>query len=201
MPLRLVLGAKECRAGTVSVKTRIATTTGDSAALSSSGAAAAVMVPQASVVPHVQEQLQLVQTALFQRATEHLVTNTTFHATYASLLAAVAAGQQQQGSQTTMDSSGDSKVRDSNEEEEEEEVTSGLGFYLAPWHPSASNEKQIKTDSKLTIRCYPDDTNFVPGAVWSHYRPLLEKVRRGELACFFDNEKTATELALFARNF
>jgi prolyl-tRNA synthetase len=198
VPLRVVLGGKELREGSVSVKTRISTNPAEGYA--DTKKATAVTVPQDELVCHVQKELRLVQQTLFKHASDRLASNTSYHSSYASLLSAVRTVEGIHKDNTT-----DNTVRESVDADEEvgdHDVTSGLGFYLAPWCPNSSNEQLIKAESKLTIRCYPDAKNFAEGAVWSDHREVYEQIKRGEVKCFFsDNDETATELALFARNF
>jgi len=58
------------------------------------------------------------------------------------------------------------------------------GFFLVPWHDDADVEKQIKTETKATIRCYP----------------LAEQHRIEGRVCFHSG-RPATHMAIFARAF
>eukprot|EP00327_Prymnesium_parvum_P034370 CAMPEP_0195610946 /NCGR_PEP_ID=MMETSP0815-20121206/10079_1 /TAXON_ID=97485 /ORGANISM="Prymnesium parvum, Strain Texoma1" /LENGTH=566 /DNA_ID=CAMNT_0040750967 /DNA_START=9 /DNA_END=1709 /DNA_ORIENTATION=- len=62
--------------------------------------------------------------------------------------------------------------------------TSAPGFFLVPWHDDAEVEKQIKTETKATIRCYP----------------IAEQARAEGRVCFHSG-RPATHMALFARAF
>lgn len=58
------------------------------------------------------------------------------------------------------------------------------GFFLVPWHDDAEVEKQIKTETKATIRCYP-----------------LAEQHRAEGRLCFHSGRPATHMAIFARAF
>lgn len=58
------------------------------------------------------------------------------------------------------------------------------GFFVAPFHDDATNEEQIKTDCKATIRCFPLD---------------MQHEAQGK-TCFYSG-RPATHIALFARAF
>jgi len=61
---------------------------------------------------------------------------------------------------------------------------SAPGLFLVPWHDDAEVEKQIKVETKATIRCYP----------------LAEQHRVEGRVCFHSG-RPATHMALFARAF
>lgn len=54
--------------------------------------------------------------------------------------------------------------------------------YLVPWYDDAANEARVKSETKYTLRCYPDE----------HQRAAIGKT------CFLSG-KPATHMALFAR--
>lgn len=62
--------------------------------------------------------------------------------------------------------------------------SSAPGFFLVPWHDDAETEKQVKDETKATIRCFPfDQQHRVQGQ-----------------SCFMTG-RPATHMALFARAF
>jgi prolyl-tRNA synthetase len=68
-----------------------------------------------------------------------------------------------------------------NESNDEQHIT---GFFLVPWHDDATNEAIIKQDCKMTIRCYPLDS---------------QDEARGK-KCFYSG-RPATHMAIFARSY
>ena len=182
VPLRIVLGSTEMNDGTVTVKSRVSLT-------SDGSTAHPVAITHENLVTYVEEELKRIQSALYGQAKHRLARNTTYYNSYSDLLGVV--------NKIEKKNSNENGFR----EDSLEEITGGNGFYLVPWCPSDDNEKQIKSETKLTIRCFPNEENFGDGAVLNSFRSLFEKIKRREIKCFYENKSTATKLALFARNF